>query len=106
MKCLTSILYCREQNREKEIHSMKPQEYQSLALRTLNPKLTYEQRLGNGAMGIAGEAGEIVDQIKKFLYHGQSKPLDVEKLKGELGDLLWYVSLLLTQLDLTFEEVM
>ena len=44
------------------------------------------------ALGIAGEAGEVVDIIKKVLYHGHE--LDTSALCTEVGDLLWYMTLL------------
>lgn len=44
------------------------------------------------AMGLAGEAGEVVDLLKKHLYHGHS--LDRDKLTKELGDCLWYLAVL------------
>jgi NTP pyrophosphatase (non-canonical NTP hydrolase) len=42
------------------------------------------------ALGLAGEAGEYVELIKKWAYH--SNPLDPEKAAKELGDVLWYVA--------------
>lgn len=41
------------------------------------------------ATGVAGEAGEVCDMLKKHLLHG--KDLDRDALKLELGDVLWYV---------------
>lgn len=61
-------------------------EYQTEAMRSA----PQEQQLVTFALGIAGESGEIVDLIKKHIGHGH--PLDVEKLKRELGDVLWYVA--------------
>ena len=55
------------------------------------------------SLGIAGEAGEVLEPIKKHLYHG--KDLDLEKMKLELGDLLWYIHGLTTLLGFTLEEV-
>jgi NTP pyrophosphatase (non-canonical NTP hydrolase) len=43
-------------------------------------------------LGIAGEAGEVADLIKKVIGHGH--PMDKEKLTKELGDVLWYVAAL------------
>ncbi|GAC1590822.1 MAG: hypothetical protein NVS3B25_09630 [Hymenobacter sp.] len=42
------------------------------------------------AMGLAGEAGEVVDLLKKVQGHG--KALDKAALTKELGDALWYIS--------------
>lgn len=50
--------------------------------------LSDRQLLSNFAIGLVGEAGEVVDVIKKHLYHGE--PLAQEKLVKELGDCLWY----------------
>ncbi len=59
-------------------------EYQKQAKRTLG-----NATMGNILMGIFGEAGEVVDYLKKVIYHGH--PLEKEKMVEELGDLLWYV---------------
>lgn len=85
---------------------MTPLAYQQCALRTLYPDLTTDKRLGLCGLGLPGEVGEVVDLIKKFLYHRNGKPLDVEKLKDELGDMLWYFAVLLDTIGLTFEDVM
>lgn len=41
-------------------------------------------------MGLTGEAGEVAEYLKKFLYH--HKDLPEEDLAGELGDVLWYTA--------------
>ncbi len=86
--------------------TITPQDYQQHALRTLYPDLTTNERLGLCGLGLPGEIGEVVDLIKKYLYHRNGKALDTEKLKDELGDVLWYFFILLDTLGLTFEEVM
>jgi NTP pyrophosphatase (non-canonical NTP hydrolase) len=66
----------------------------------------HEQRVDliHAALGMAGEAGEVVDLLKKSMYYG--KPLDVEKVKEEAGDLLWYIaSVMCRALDCTLEEL-
>lgn len=65
-------------------------DYQKISRRTMNKDLTYDQKLCNMAMGIAGEGGEIIDLIKKAQFQGHT--LDVKKVKEEIGDLMWYVS--------------
>lgn len=57
-----------------------------------------------GAMGLNGEAGEVVDLLKKFVFHGHK--FDKEGLVKELGDVLWYVALICDSLGIPMEEVM
>ena len=85
---------------------MTPDAYQRCALRTLYPDLTTNERLGLCGLGLSGEIGEVTDLIKKYLYHRNGKPLDTQKIRDELGDVLWYFFILLDTLGLTFEEVM
>ena len=56
------------------------------------------------ALGIAGEAGEVVDMLKKVLYHAHE--LDTPALCKEVGDLLWYMTLLCETVGLTLDDVM
>lgn len=65
---------------------------------------TNKIRLINCALGIAGEAGEVVDIIKKHITYDQ--PLDKQKIIMEVGDVLWYTALLLSALDSSLEEAM
>ena len=65
-------------------------EYQGLSARTINQHFGRDQQLANFGMGLTGEAGEIVEILKKHLFHRHG--LNAEKLKDELGDLLWYIS--------------
>lgn len=55
-----------------------------------NRALTAVDSLTTLALGVAGEAGEVADLVKKHIGHGH--PLDREKLSKELGDVLWYVA--------------
>lgn len=55
------------------------------------------------ALGLAGEAGEVADYLKKV--HGHGKPYDRTKLLGELGDVLWYLSNLADIHGMTLSEV-
>ncbi len=79
-------------------------EYQKLAMTTLNPKLDKKDILINGVMGLCGESGEAIDIVKKHLAQGHE--LDREKLVGELGDIAWYLAETATVLDVTLEEVL
>jgi NTP pyrophosphatase (non-canonical NTP hydrolase) len=77
--------------------------YRDEVLRLCNKELNQEEKLINGAMGLAGEAGEVVDLIKKFKFH--KKPFDREKLLNEMGDVRWYLELLTIAVGTTMEEV-
>lgn len=76
-------------------------EYQRLAMTTLNPNLDKKDVLINGVMGLCGEA---IDIVKKHLAQGHE--LDREKLIGELGDIAWYLAETATVLDVDLEEVL
>lgn len=85
---------------------MSPNEYQNECLRTANanPDTTTERdRLANWALGLAGEAGEVADALKKHLFHG--KPLDRDALLKECGDVSWYLAVLASELGFTLDEV-
>ncbi|MEM7034084.1 MAG: nucleoside triphosphate pyrophosphohydrolase family protein [Chloroflexota bacterium] len=58
-------------------------------------------------MGLVNEAGEFAGKIKKIFRdkEGQFSEEDREALKHELGDVLWYLTQICTELDLTLEEV-
>ncbi len=56
-------------------------------------------------LGLAGEVGELLGEHKKRLRDGLSYKLFPERVKEELGDLLWYLSNVATKHGLTLEEV-
>ena len=78
-------------------------EYQRLAMTTLNPELSKKDILINGVMGLCGESGEAIDIVKKWLAQGHE--LDKDKLAKELGDIAWYLAETATALDLSLEDV-
>lgn len=63
--------------------------YERAAARTGRPTGTRDDLL-LGAVGLAGEAGEIADLVKKHVFHGHD--LDRDHALEELGDILWYVT--------------
>ncbi|MFZ2225994.1 MAG: nucleoside triphosphate pyrophosphohydrolase family protein [Candidatus Moraniibacteriota bacterium] len=58
-------------------------------------------------LGLAGEAGEVAEKIKKILRDKEGKVDDVdrEEIKKELGDVLWYLTQLATELKIPLEDV-
>ena len=84
-------------------------DYQELALRTLaetgSVRITEEQLMKVWkALGLAGEAGEVADTVKKQILHQHGE--DPEQIKKELGDLLWYAAVLAKLYGYTLAEVM
>ena len=77
--------------------------YQSEVMRTAASDSTPEMALAVLALGVAGEAGEVADLLKKHLGHGH--PLDRDKAAKELGDVLWYVAALANRLGFSLEEI-
>ena len=83
---------------------MKINEYQELAMNTLNPDLNRKDVLINSVMGLCGESGEAIDIVKKWLAQGHE--LDKEHLAKELGDIAWYLAEAATALDLPLEDIL
>ncbi len=57
------------------------------------------------ALGLTSEAGEVAGKIKKFI-RGDVPNLDVDAISAELGDVLFYVSQLATELNLRVGTIM
>ena len=89
---------------------MELNEYQRLASET-------DQQPGSGIaesdqrslliplLGLAGEVGELLGEHKKWLRDGDSYKLFPDRVKEELGDLLWYLSNVATKHGLSLEDV-
>lgn len=77
---------------------MKLTDYQRAAARTAG-----DIRLEVVALGIAGEAGEVADIVKKVAGHGHD--LDRIKLAEELGDVLWYVAVMARCIGVSLDDV-
>lgn len=58
----------------------------------------------HAGMGVSGEAGELLDAIKKYTIY--NKPLDVENVVEELGDLEFYMEALRQNLGITREQTL
>ena len=78
-------------------------EYQSLAARTIDGTWPEDKQKSAAGLGISGEAGEVSDLIKKEICHGH--PVDFDKIKKELGDVMWYVAYCATIYGLTLEDI-
>lgn len=98
---------------ENEERAILLHRYQNLIEQTA----VYPREIGIGytALGLAGEAGEIANKVKKMYRDDNLLDMNVteqvravrrDDIKGELGDVLWYVTALAQEFGLTLEEIM
>ena len=78
-------------------------EYQAAATRTLNPRLDSQEQMLDAAAGLAEEAGEILGVIRKHAF--QSRDLNREQLKLELGDALWCLAVTARSAGFTLDDI-
>jgi NTP pyrophosphatase (non-canonical NTP hydrolase) len=81
-------------------------DYQKQSRKTWNLIHT-EHPIVYPTLGLTNEAGEVAGKVKKIFRDkkGVISEEDRQALKGELGDVLWYLAQICTELDLTLEEV-
>lgn len=79
-------------------------EYQELAITTMNKENTGDRIIVNGVMGLCGESGECCDLVKKYMFQGHE--LNRDKLKEELGDVAWYLACTAYGLGVPLEEIL
>jgi len=95
-----------EKFKEAYIENMNFDQYQQKAKKTaLYPKVG--ERYVYPTMGLVNEAGEVAGKVKK-IFRDKNGVLDDETryaVKKELGDVLWYVSQVATELELSLEEI-
>lgn len=86
-------------------HAKKTRKYHEMILEI--PDQTSMLILAYCALGLNGEAGEVADEFKKIIRNdkGDITPERREKIKGELGDVLWYWAALVNEMGFTFYEV-
>ena len=110
---------------------MQGNEYQKLAMRT-NDKMAHQRLITeltgklplspltennakcsnindiagllNGVLGLTGEAGEVSDLVKKGIFH--EKGIDLEHLKKECGDVMWYIAMICEACGFSLDDVM
>lgn len=88
---------------------MDTSEYQKKAARTLVDRPEFaisdvEIMLIWTSIGLAGEAGEVAEQVKKGVFHQHG--INEQKLKKELGDALWYLAGICTVMGFDMGEIM
>ncbi|WP_142311049.1 nucleoside triphosphate pyrophosphohydrolase family protein [Bacillus toyonensis] len=89
-------------------------QYQEAALRTWNTNQDFGGRVLNAALGISGEAGEVADIVKKAIFHGHGfdpahcpgeEEGNTHKIALELGDILYYISIMSHEMGYTLEDI-
>lgn len=78
-------------------------EYQAFAKKAIRKESEGKNLIVGFALGLGGESGEVLDDIKKREYHGRDIP--IEHTVEELGDVLWYIANIATQLGYTLESI-
>ena len=86
---------------------MELDDYQKKAIGTaFHPE---KSRIIYPALGLASEAGEVLGKIKKWVRgddgDGDMSKERMEALKGEVGDVLWYLAVLSNDLGFSFDDV-
>lgn len=76
--------------------------YPTIVMKTSSHE-SFRETLSNIGLGLTGEAGEVADILKKYLYHGHD--LDVNDLILEMGDVLYYICWLCLQIGVDFAEL-
>lgn len=85
---------------------MEFKEYQKAAEKTIQ-KYIADDKINEiiPFLGIIGEAGSVLTELKKKLRDGDGYATFKDKLKEELGDVLWYISAIATQHKLNLEDI-
>lgn len=79
-------------------------EYQEFAKQGVLPQTANaEHPIVGFALGLAGESGEVADDIKKVYFHGRDIP--IPHTAEELGDVMWYVANIATQLGYKLSDI-
>ncbi len=64
-----------------------------------------EAKIVYTALGLAGEAGEVADKVKKIIRDGRDDTAFKNEIAREIGDVLWYCALLADDLGYTLQQI-
>lgn len=88
---------------------MKLEEYKERAIQRLNKSIAFDEKenMYYACMGLVEETGEIVAELRKPLFKGNfhEKALDIEGIKSELGDLMWYIALICKNTNIDMNQL-
>lgn len=83
---------------------MEEKEYRELVNNLQKKDLNiFDPMIILAAIGIAGEGGEILDNVKRAMNYGI--PFDIKNCKEEMGDLLFYMTVLMNQFNWSIEDL-
>lgn len=77
--------------------------YQQEARKTRN--VSSEHNMTYSTLGLAGEAGELANKVKKILRGDENREELIEGIKGEMGDVLWYLAALSDDLGVELSDI-
>jgi NTP pyrophosphatase (non-canonical NTP hydrolase) len=82
-------------------------EYQEKALRTNLTKADPLKELMQQVLGLGDESGEVLALFKKWIRDTDADPakLDKDKLKKELGDILWYIAVVAHDTGISMDDI-
>lgn len=95
----------------QDYDGMTLNDYQRQSMRTATdvppyPSVEWLFQTSGFGLGIAGEAGEVADLLKKVIHHEHPMTEEVRQtMKKELGDVLWYVQGIAARCGFTLDEV-
>lgn len=89
----------KEQEYNEMVNWLENKDFEGIASRMTPDTI----RLLHAAIGMATEAGEVLDAVKKVLFYG--RPVDTHNLIEELGDLDFYQEIAKSVLNVTDEEI-
>lgn len=64
-----------------------------------------EHRLTYTTLGLTGEAGELANKVKKVMRGDANREELIEGIKGEMGDVLWYLAALADDLGVELADI-
>ena len=64
-----------------------------------------ENRVAYSALGLAGEAGELANKVRKISQGNENDPNLIAGIKGEMGDVLWYLAALADDLGVSLADI-
>ncbi len=69
-------------------------------------KLGQKDNLTHAIMGLSAEAGELMDEFKKWRFYHDGRSFPQKPMEEELGDVLYYVFAVCHELGVKPEDIM